>query len=63
MYKNKFGVAGKDEGQLWYPRKVAVIKVNKVLVPGKDEGQLWYPRKMLVMAHLGELKDFRFADE
>ncbi|XP_077519303.1 E3 ubiquitin-protein ligase meiotic P26 [Amblyomma americanum] len=25
-FKYTFGVAGKDEGQLWYPRKVAVIK-------------------------------------
>ena len=49
MYKNKFGVAGKDEGQLWYPRKVAVIKVNKVWVPGRDEDQLWYPRKVAVI--------------
>jgi len=26
VFKNKFGVPGKEEGQLWYPRKVAVMK-------------------------------------
>ena len=25
-FKYMFGVPGKDEGQLWYPRKVAVIR-------------------------------------
>lgn len=25
-YKSAFGVAGRDEGQLWYPRKVACIR-------------------------------------
>lgn len=27
-FKTSFGVAGKDEGQLWYPRKVAFIRGN-----------------------------------
>lgn len=27
-YKFNFGVAGKEEGQLWYPRKVAVVRAT-----------------------------------
>jgi len=27
-YRYQFGVAGKEEGQLWYPRKVAVMKTS-----------------------------------
>ncbi|KAK9758969.1 B-box zinc finger [Popillia japonica] len=27
-FKFQFGIAGKDEGQLWYPRKVAVMRAN-----------------------------------
>ena len=27
-YKYQFGIPGKEEGQLWYPRKVAVIRLN-----------------------------------
>lgn len=27
-HKFNFGVAGKEEGQLWYPRKVAVVRAT-----------------------------------
>lgn len=27
-YKFNFGIAGKEEGQLWYPRKVAVVRAT-----------------------------------
>lgn len=27
-FKFQFGIAGKDEGQLWYPRKVAVVRTT-----------------------------------
>lgn len=28
MFKFQFGMQGKEEGQLWYPRKVAVMRQN-----------------------------------
>lgn len=31
-FKFQFGVPGKDEGQLWYPRKVAVMRNNSRFV-------------------------------
>ncbi|CAG5120940.1 unnamed protein product [Candidula unifasciata] len=32
-FKNQFGIPGREEGQLWYPRKVAVmLKVGKFVV-------------------------------
>lgn len=31
-FKFQFGVPGKDEGQLWYPRKVAVMRTNSRFV-------------------------------
>lgn len=31
-FKMTFGVAGKEEGQLWYPRKVAVMRSNSKFV-------------------------------
>lgn len=31
-YKFHFGVAGKEEGQLWFPRKVAVMRTNSKFV-------------------------------
>lgn len=31
-YKFQFGVPGKEEGQLWYPRKVAVMRSNSKFV-------------------------------
>jgi len=30
-FKSSFGIAGKDEGQLWYPRKVAFIRTSSTL--------------------------------
>lgn len=31
-FKFQFGVPGKEEGQLWYPRKVAVMHTNSKFV-------------------------------
>lgn len=31
-FKMQFGVPGKEEGQLWYPRKVAVMRSNSKFV-------------------------------
>lgn len=31
-FKFQFGVPGKEEGQLWYPRKVAVMRTNSKFV-------------------------------
>jgi len=31
-FKYHFGVAGKEEGQMWYPRKVAVIRQSGKIV-------------------------------
>lgn len=31
-FKFHFGVPGKEEGQLWYPRKVAVMRTNNKFV-------------------------------
>jgi len=31
-YVFHFGVPGKEEGQLWYPRKVAVMRMNSKFV-------------------------------
>lgn len=31
-FKFHFGVPGKEEGQLWYPRKVAVMRTNSKFV-------------------------------
>lgn len=32
QFKFQFGVPGKEEGQLWYPRKVAVMPTNSKFV-------------------------------
>lgn len=31
-FKHSFGIAGKDEGQLWYPRKVSILIVTMFVV-------------------------------
>jgi tripartite motif-containing protein 2/3 len=32
LYKSQFGIPGREDGQLWYPRKVAVIRQNGIFV-------------------------------